>query len=140
MCHCEVSWVSYQKCFFLYNYWVGQKVHLFFSVRWHLAVFNFIQSNFVRLYCDSCHISMHLRKTSTLVNFLYSHWYWRWKKICNIFSILCFIISRKVKMQLKCKKRVVWCMEKMLWLIECVKSGLWSFVLEISHRTWSMFG
>ena len=27
-------------------------------------------------------------------------------------------------------------MEKVLWLIECVKSGLQSFVLEISH--WAM--
>ena len=27
----------------------------------------------------------------------------------------------------------VQCVEKVLWLIECVKSGLWSFVLEISH-------
>ena len=26
-------------------------------------------------------------------------------EICNTFSILCFIISRKVKMQLKCKKK-----------------------------------
>ena len=29
----------------------------------------------------------------------------------NIFDILCFIISREVKMQLKCKKRFVQCME-----------------------------
>ena len=28
-----------------------------------------------------------------------------WKKICNIFSILCFIISRKVKMQWKQTKK-----------------------------------
>ena len=27
-------------------------------------------------------------------------------------------------------------MEKVLWLIECVKSGLWHFMLEISH--WMM--
>ena len=33
-----------------------------------LAVFNFIGNNFVRLYCDSCHISVHLKK-SILVNF-----------------------------------------------------------------------
>ena len=32
----------------------------------------------------------------------------------NIFSILCFIVSRKVKTQLKCTKRFVQCMEKVL--------------------------
>ena len=33
-------------------------------------VFNFIQNNFVRLYCDSCHVSMHLKKhLSKLANF-----------------------------------------------------------------------
>ena len=34
-----------------------------------LAVFNFIQNNFVRLYCDSCHTSVQLKKPSKLVNF-----------------------------------------------------------------------
>ena len=38
-------------------------------------------------------------------------------------------------MQLKYKKRFVQCMEKVLWLIEHVRSGLQSFVLEISHWT-----
>ena len=55
----------------------------------------------------------------------------------NLFSILCFIISKKVKdvkMQLK-HKRFLQCMEKMLWLIECAKSVLRNFVLEISHWT-----
>ena len=33
------------------------------------------------------------------------------------------------------KKRFVQYMEKVLWLIECVKSGLRSFELEISHWT-----
>ena len=41
----------------------------------------------------------------------------------NISGILCFIISRKVKMQLKCSNRFVQCMEKVLGLIECVKSA-----------------
>ena len=40
---------------------------------------------------------------------------------------------KNIKTQLKCKKQIVQCMEKVLWLImECVKSGLRSFVLEIS--------
>ena len=33
------------------------------------------------------------------------------------------------------KKIFVQYMEKVRWLIECVKNGLWSFVLEISHST-----
>ena len=52
------------------NYQVGQNVHLFFSIRWlqqSLVVFNFIQNNFVRLYCDSCHISVNFKK-------MYQHW------------------------------------------------------------------
>ena len=58
------------------------------------------------------------------------------KKKSNIFSILCFSISRELKMQMKCKKkRFVQCVEKVLWLTECANSGLWSFVLEISHWT-----
>ena len=32
----------------------------------------------------------------------------------NIFGIACFIISRKVKMQLECKKGFVQCVEKVL--------------------------
>ena len=49
--------------------------------------------------------------------------------------MLCFIISRKVKTRLKRKKWFVQCMEKVLWLIERVKSGLQSFMLEISRWT-----
>ena len=55
----------------------------------------------------------------------------------NIFGVLWFTISRKVKTQLKCKKRLLQCMEKVLWLIEkwfvkfCARdvlldSALWS--------------
>ena len=39
----------------------------------------------------------------------------RMEEIHNIFIILCFIISRKVETQLKCKKkRLVKCIEKVL--------------------------
>ena len=54
------------------------------------------------------------------------------RKKATVFSMLCFIISRKVKTQLKCKKNFVQCVEKVPWLIERVRSGLQSFVLEIS--------
>ena len=45
------------------------------------------------------------------------------------FWLLCFIISRKVKMQQKHQRKFVHCMEKVLWLIECVKSSLWSSLI-----------
>ena len=52
---------------------VGQNIRLVFSIRWlwyRLVVFNFIRNNFVRLYCDSCHISVHLKKNlPEVVNF-----------------------------------------------------------------------
>ena len=38
------------------------------------------------------------------------------------------IISRKVKTWLKHKNSFVQCVEKVPWLIKCVKSGLWSFL------------
>ena len=38
-----------------------------------IVVFNFIQNNFVRLNCDSCHISVHLEKLIKIGEFLYSH-------------------------------------------------------------------
>ena len=52
-----------------------------------------------------------------------------------IFGILCFIISRKV-MQLNCKKKKKNCaVYGEYTVIKCVKSSLWSFVLEISCWT-----
>ena len=44
-------------------------------------------------------------------------------------TLVCFTISRKVKLQLKCKKRFVQCMEKVLWLIEGVKRGLRGYLV-----------
>ena len=58
------------------KYWVGQKVRLVFSIRWLswcLGVFNFIQNHFVRLYCDSCHISEHLKKLIKISEILSGH-------------------------------------------------------------------
>ena len=43
---------------------------------------------------------------------------------------------KKGKNATEMPKKLVQCMEKVLWLIERVKSGLWSFVLEIS--CWTM--
>ena len=52
------------------------------------------------------------------------------------FSILWFIISRKVKMQLKCKKKICAVYGEGAGT-DRVKGGLRSYVLEISH--WMMF-
>ena len=52
----------------------------------------------------------------------------------NIFSILYFI-PRKVKYNWNTNKDLCSIMEKVLWTIKHVKSGLWSFLLEISHWT-----
>ena len=70
-----------------------------------------------------------LKEKSKLVNFCVVILMLKIEKICNISGILCFIILRKVKTQLKCKKGWVQCMEKEMWLIKCVKSDLWSFLL-----------
>ena len=110
-------------------YWVGQKVC--FSHILAPVVLNclYCRNYFVRLYWDSCHISMHLKKKLLKTDeFLCSHFNIEDRRN-NIFSILCFTISRKVKMLLKCKKRFVQYMEKALWLTECVKSGLQSFLV-----------
>lgn len=45
------------------------------------------------------------------------------------------IISRKAKAQLKHAPKNAQRLEKVLWLMEHVKSGLWNLVLEISHWT-----
>ena len=62
---------------------------------------NFIENKFVTLYCDSCHISMRLKK-SKLVNFCVAVLILKMVEE-SIFGILCFIILRKVKMQLNLK-------------------------------------
>ena len=55
-----------------------------------------------------------LKNVSKLVKFCVAILILKMEKIQNIFGILCCIISRKVKMQLKCKKRPLQCMEKLL--------------------------
>ena len=97
------------------------------SLNKSLVAFNFIENNFVSLYCNSYHISMHLIR----------QWNW-WVFVAILmlkleekkqhFSILWFIISKKIKTQ----KKICEDMEKILWLIEHIKSGLWSFLFEIS--------
>ena len=91
----------------------GRRFNLWATREGPLVVFNFIQNNFVRLYSESCHIACFLKKLFKIVEFLYSHFNIKdRRKKSNIFSILCFIISRKVKTQLKHKKRFGQHMEK----------------------------
>ena len=49
---------------------------------------------------------MHFKKTSKLVNFCVAILILKMEEKRNIFSILCFIVSRKVNVQLKCKKEI----------------------------------
>ena len=55
---------------------VGQKVHLVFFHTMALVMlsfFNFIRNNFVRLYGDSCHFSVHFLKLIKMGKFLCGH-------------------------------------------------------------------
>ena len=64
------------------NHWVGPKVLSVFSVlqlQERIVVFNVIQNNLVRLYCDSCHIRVHLQ-TLKLVNFCAAILTWKMEK------------------------------------------------------------
>ena len=76
-----------------------------------------------------------LKKTSKLVNFFVAILILKMEEKKQHVRYMCFIISRKVKMQPKHKKRFVQCIEKVLLLIERVKSGWQSFMLEISRWT-----
>ena len=76
MKHAQISWETYQGAYFIYltvrNIGLGQKVHLVFSVQrlyQSLAVFN--SETILLVQCDSCHVSMRLRKTTG--EFLCSH-------------------------------------------------------------------
>ena len=67
-----------------------------------VLVFDFIGNNFVRLYCDNCHISVHLKKNIKIGEFLCSDFNIEdGRRYATFFGILSFMISRKVKMQLK---------------------------------------
>ena len=73
------------------------------------------------------------KKTSKLINFCVAILILKMEKNMQHFWHIMLYYSKKGKnttgMQ---NKRFVQCMEKALWLIKGNKSGLWSFVLEIS--------
>ena len=98
-----------------------------------LICLNFVPNNFVRLYRDSCHYQPVFKKTyKKLVKFCVAIVILRLEENTQHFGILCFIISRKVKMQLKVQKRFVPCLEKVLLTYQTCQSGFQSFVGEIS--------
>ena len=46
--------------------------------------------------------------------------------------MLYYFKKDKSETEMQKKKKMDLCIEKVLWLIECVKSSLWSFMLETS--------
>ena len=87
-------------------------------------------------YCDSYHISLHFLKIlSKVVNFYIAILILRMEETSNIFSILYFTMSIKVKTQLKRKIKICAVFGESawhIWFIKCVKSAWRRFVLEIS--------
>ena len=59
-------WIGCPKCWFGFSPKGGSSSE-------RLVAFNFIRNNFVRLYWDSCHISVHLKKNIKIGEFLCSH-------------------------------------------------------------------
>ena len=88
---------------------------------------------FCEIVCDRCHISVHLKKDIKIGEFLCSHLNIKDGRKKQYFRHIMLYYFKKGKNATKMQKRFVQCMEKVLWLIEQVKSGLWSFVLEISR-------
>ena len=100
------------------NSGLAKNVCLFSSIRWlqqYLAVFNFIQNNFVRIvrvqkfvrvYCDICHISVHLKKNlSKLVNFCVATLILKAEENGQYFRHIILYYFKKGMMQLKCKRK-----------------------------------
>ena len=65
--------------------------------------------------------------------FLCSHLNIKDERKSNIFSILCFIVSRKAKMQLKSKKILCSIWRRCCDWLNVSKVVFWSFAMEISH-------
>ena len=76
------------------------------------------------------YISVHLKKTSTLVNFCAAILILKMEKNAQNFRGIMFYYFKKDKNETKMqKKRFVQCLEKMLRLTKSVKSGLQSFLV-----------
>ena len=86
-------------------YWVGQNFNFFHIL--DLVALSCLQLHctVIAVICDSCHISVHLKKTSKLVNFCAMILILKTEENMQYFGILCIITSRKVKTQLKRKEK-----------------------------------
>ena len=90
-----------------------------------LSFLNFTWNNFVRLYCDSCHISMHLKKLIKIGEFLSRHFNIKDGRGYTTFQHIMFYYFKKGKNTTETK------MEKVLWLIDMSK-----VVCEVSWYYW----
>ena len=79
-----------------------------------LTVFNFIRKNFVRLCCDSCHISVHLKKTPKLVNFCAAILILKMEDDTQHFQYIMLYYFKKGIKATEMQKLFVQCMEKVL--------------------------
>ena len=86
-------------------------------------MFKFIQNNFVRLYCDSCHIGVPFKKLIKIGQFLCSHFNIEGGKNTHFWPIMLYYI-KKGKNVTERQKKIVQCTEKVLLLTEHVRSGL----------------
>ena len=80
-----------------------------------LNCLNLIQDNFVRLYCNSCHISVHLKKSIKIGEFLCSYFDIKMEGSKPHFwhTMLYYFKKGKNATEMQ-KKRFVQCMEQVL--------------------------
>ena len=70
------------------------------------------------------------KNLSKLVNFCAAILILKMEEDMQHFQLLMLYFKRgKNTTEMQKKKRFVQCMQQVLWLIECVKSGLWSFLV-----------
>ena len=128
--------------------WPKSPLHFFLyygSSRQCFIVFNFIWNNVVRLY--QCAFKKEIRKGK----FLCSHFNIEDGRKQHFLACYALLFKERWKTQLKHKKRFVQYTKKVLWLIKCVKSDLWSFLVLLTfwwtnallwgwRVHWKMFG
>ena len=99
----------------------------------YLVLFNFIW-NIVRLYCDNCHISMHLKKNlNKLVNFCVAILMFKMEEDTQHLQRIMFYYFKKDKMQ---KKKKDFCS---VWRRCCDWSNISKVVCKLSWYYW-LFG
>ena len=74
----------------------------------------YLHSNFVRLYCDSCHISVHLKKLIKVGEFLCSYFNIEDGDKYTMFWHIMLYYFKKDKNASEMQKKNVQCLEKVL--------------------------